>query len=254
MIASASFQHAVEDLKRLDVPEDIIDSLVDGENACKASLVVLNDMLTYETINAGKYKLYPELILLVPLLSGEMKRNKILGRDKNIKFVFESTIAEDLDKKLFAYIDVPKIEQVFRNLISNSIKFAGNNSTIRLRLQLEIKEFASSLSILNDDRFKKIGTISFSIIDEGVGISGENLARVFGQFNQFDPNILQGGGGTGLGLFISQKIIHCHGGSIDVFSEGVGKGTTFTVRLDAFKLISNLNEESSIVHNTKEEG
>jgi CheY-like chemotaxis protein len=62
------------------------------------------------------------------------------------------------------------------------------------------------------------------VIDCGPGISPENQRKLFNEIIQFDPNTLQGGGGSGLGLYISKGIVDLHGGSIGVFSEGEGSG------------------------------
>ena len=64
------------------------------------------------------------------------------------------------------------------------------------------------------------GILRISVIDSGAGISPENQKRLFKEIIQFNPEVLQGGGGSGFGLYICNGIVDLHGGSIDVFSEG----------------------------------
>ena len=69
-------------------------------------------------------------------------------------------------------------------------------------------------------RLAQQGMLRISVIDSGAGISIENQKRLFTEIVQFNPEVLQGGGGSGFGLYICKGIVDLHGGSIDVFSEG----------------------------------
>ena len=69
-------------------------------------------------------------------------------------------------------------------------------------------------------RLAQQGMLRISVIDSGAGISLENQKRLFTEIVQFNPEVLQGGGGSGFGLYICNGIVDLHGGSIDVFSEG----------------------------------
>jgi len=81
-----------------------------------------------------------------------------------------------------------------------------------------------------------VGSITLEVMDNGAGIAPENVGRVFGEFTQFDKSKLQGGGGSGLGLWISRRIATLHGGTLTFHSEGLGKGATFYLRLPVFHL------------------
>lgn len=74
-----------------------------------------------------------------------------------------------------------------------------------------------------------VGTVSIEVIDQGVGMTQDQVDSVFEDGTQFDANKLQAGGGSGLGLNIARGIVIEHGGSLTCSSEGIGKGTTFTL-------------------------
>jgi Histidine kinase-, DNA gyrase B-, and HSP90-like ATPase len=75
------------------------------------------------------------------------------------------------------------------------------------------------------------GYLEIVVTDAGAGISPENQKKLFKEVVQFNPEKLQGGGGSGFGLFITKGIVDLHKGQISVFSEGEGKDTSFTLKL-----------------------
>jgi hypothetical protein len=85
---------------------------------------------------------------------------------------------------------------------------------------------------------KLAGSLIVEVTDNGAGIAPENTGKVFGEFSQFEKNKLQGGGGSGLGLWISRRIMHLHGGSLNFHSEGLGKGCTFYLCLPIYDVQS----------------
>ena len=108
--------------------------------------------------------------------------------------------------------DPDLMNQVWGNLIQNSIKFTPHGGTIGVRL-----EFAN-------------GEAAVRISDTGIGIGEEDLPRIFERFYKADKSRNRAGGGSGLGLSIVKKIVDMHHGAIDVCS-ALGEGTVFTVRL-----------------------
>ena len=86
---------------------------------------------------------------------------------------------------------------------------------------------------------KVTGELVIEIRDDGAGISEENQRRLFKEVVQFHPELLQNGGGSGLGMCISKGIMDMHGGSISVYSAGEGKGSLFTLRLPMTRCITD---------------
>ena len=76
------------------------------------------------------------------------------------------------------------------------------------------------------------GKLRIVVTDTGAGISEANLQRLFKEIVQFNPEVLQAGGGSGLGLWITSSIVQMHGGTIHAYSAGLNKGSTFTVEID----------------------
>ncbi len=82
----------------------------------------------------------------------------------------------------------------------------------------------------------RVGTLKISVTDTGAGISVDNQSKLFGQFQKFNAKDLQGGGGSGLGLWLSRKIVELHGGEMGFASEGEGCGTMFYVALPTYRV------------------
>jgi signal transduction histidine kinase len=113
-----------------------------------------------------------------------------------------------------------KVRQSLFNLLSNACKF-----TERRRITLTVSRASDSL--LPAD------WITFRISDTGIGMTPEQLATLFQPFTQADASTTRQYGGAGLGLAITRKFCQMMGGDVTVESEGLGKGSTFTVRLPA---------------------
>lgn len=111
----------------------------------------------------------------------------------------------------------PKGPSVLLNLIGNACKFTQNGE-VRLRVFLELQADSAELML--------------QVSDTGIGMSPDQLSRLFQEFRQADASTTRQYGGTGLGLAISQRLCGLMGGSIAVESS-LGAGSTFTVRLPA---------------------
>jgi signal transduction histidine kinase len=111
----------------------------------------------------------------------------------------------------FVYADRSRIVQVMQNLISNAVKFMGDQTQPVIKIGFEEID----------------GEHIFFVQDNGIGIAKENQERIFELFNKLDPNIE----GTGIGLGIVKRIVEVHGGRIWVESDSKGKGSTFKFTL-----------------------
>jgi CheY-like chemotaxis protein len=94
------------------------------------------------------------------------------------------------------------------------------------------------------EKVLRIGTVMVSVIDDGVGMTSEQVSQVFNDGTQFNANLLQAGGGSGLGLSIARGLVIQHGGELSCSSDGLGKGTTFTVSLPVYEEIETIYPEN----------
>ena len=169
------------------------------------------------------------------------------------------TMSPPIDHTEAVFIDKFKMDQVVRNLISNALKFTPRGGSITVRIAhlpnadpsfcpsrrkptgKRRSGTASTSTVdvvsVNDSVENGLssalseGTLVLEVTDTGAGISPENQKRLFNDIVQFNPEILQAGGGSGLGLWITKGIVDLHGGKISVYSEGEGKGSKFTVEV-----------------------
>jgi|GEM_PF-2348475 len=127
-----------------------------------------------------------------------------------------SNVELDIAKKIPQVIgDEGKVERAFTHVISNALRFTPKGGEIKV----SVKQSGKNVEI--------------SVKDNGVGIAKENLDKVFERFYQVDSSLTRRIGGIGVGLALTKAIIEAHGGSIKAESEGLDKGSKFTITLPA---------------------
>jgi signal transduction histidine kinase len=176
-------------------------------------LNVLNDILDLSKIEAGGMQV--EKIDCEPLrIVGEvvdLMRNRASSKGLPLELSCISTIPPVIST------DPTRLRQILINLIGNAVKFTERGSIhVDVGWQEAAGEVPSALRI--------------DIADSGIGISDEQIFRIFQPFSQADASTTRRFGGTGLGLAISQRLAHLLGGQIDVSSK-LGEGSVFTLRL-----------------------
>jgi len=189
-------------------------------------LVVINDILDISKLEAGKLHIevlpfdFRKTISECCYLLDVQASNKGL----NIRSTIDAKVPETLIG------DKLRIRQILLNIINNSIKFTDKGD---IDLSIKVESHAADKYLL-----------SFTIIDEGIGISLEEQKKLFKPFSQVDNSITRKYGGTGLGLIICAQLIKQMKGSISVESEK-GKGTSFTVKIPLVKTQSIKKIKSS---------
>lgn len=191
--------------------ENFIPDLQKINRAGRHLLELINDVLDLSKIEAGKMELYLETFD-IPTLVEDVRATAQLLAQKNSNMI-EVRCPADLGAMK---ADMTKVRQTLFNLLSNASKFTENG-----KITLEVaRETASS----NGD------WIIFRVSDTGIGMTPEQLSRVFEAFSQADASTSRNFGGTGLGLIITKTFCQTMGGDIAVTSEP-GKGSIFTIRL-----------------------
>jgi len=118
------------------------------------------------------------------------------------------------DAPYWVEADITRLQQVFWNLLKNSIKFTPHGGCVGVRCRLDGQSH-----------------VVVEVSDSGIGIAADALPRLFNAFEQAEKSLSRQFGGLGLGLAISKTMVELHGGSIEAHSEGKGKGAAFRVRL-----------------------
>jgi PAS domain S-box-containing protein len=182
--------------------------LEDILNSGRHLLQLITNILDLVRIRAGKMKLNPEPCRLADAIQEVRAGVLPLARSKHIQV--RVAIAPGLEA---VTLDVQVFKQILHNLLSNALKFTGDAGTVELNAESA-----------EDACFR------LSVRDSGIGISPEDVERLFKEFEQLETGAARRYGGTGLGLALTRKIVEIQGGALHVQSEP-GKGSTFTVTL-----------------------
>ncbi|MBV9470981.1 MAG: response regulator [Abitibacteriaceae bacterium] len=192
--------------------DDLVPDLEKIYGAGKHLLALINDILDISKIEAGKMELFLERFSVAQMVEGVVTTiQPLFDRNSNQLAV---QVAADIGEM---YADLTKARQNLFNLLSNASKFTEQGTvTLKVwRMAEDGKDW-----------------ILFSVKDTGIGMTEEQLGKLFQAFTQADSSTMRKYGGTGLGLAITRRFCLMMGGDIAVSSEP-GKGTTFTIRLPA---------------------
>jgi CheY-like chemotaxis protein len=169
---------------------------------------LIDDIMDVSRVVAGKFRIDAKPADLVAIARDAMDVIRPSAVAKGLSLEFESEHGFCL---LIA--DPERLQQVISNLLSNAVKFTEPRGKIRVVLRQEASQVVLSVS------------------DTGFGIAPEFIPYVFDRFKQADSSTTRRFGGLGLGLALVRHIVELHGGRVTAMSEGIGKGSTFTVSL-----------------------
>jgi len=196
------------DMARRRGDEGLADDLRRVHAAGEHLLNLINDILDLSKIEAGKMQLFEEWFS-IPGLLGDVAETIRPLVDRN-----GNRLSLQIDESVgLMYADVTKLRQILFNLLSNACKFTQDGE---IALRASTQEGDDGRQVL------------FAVSDTGIGMTPEQLGKMFEAFSQADASTTRKYGGTGLGLAISQRFAHMMQGSIQVVSE-VGVGSTFSV-------------------------
>jgi signal transduction histidine kinase/ActR/RegA family two-component response regulator len=178
-----------------------------GRSTRSLSLLI-EELLDVSRIVAGKLTIDPHSTLLRSLLEGVVEGARPAALGKGLKL--ELTVRGEFP---VVWADSNRLRQVFENVIVNAVKFTPTGGEICVSLE------------------RLDGRARVRVRDTGVGMRPELLPQVFERFRQGDSSSRRVQGGLGLGLTIAQHIVDLHDGRISAWSEGEGRGSTFTIEL-----------------------
>jgi CheY-like chemotaxis protein len=205
---SELLQDEAEDMP--EAQEIFVPDLQKIQSAGNHLLGLINEVLDLSKVEAGRMELFVETVDISKMLSDLQSTVTPLVEKKRNELIINC--AEGIGTIV---TDLTKVRQTILNLLSNAAKFTENG--------------AITLSVYSEDR-SDVEWMIFEVMDTGIGMSSEQMSRVFEPFSQADASTTREYGGTGLGLAISRQFCHLLGGDISV-SSVVGKGTTFTVTI-----------------------
>ena len=194
--------------------EKTISAIREIETASMHLLGVLNNVLDMSKIESGKFELVSEPFYLRTAMSEVAELIKQRCVEKNIQLKTDMANLHNYN----VIGDKLRLKQILINLLGNAVKFTPECGIITFELKM-LHESGENLQI------------HFNISDSGIGMSEEQLGKLFRTFSQADSSIFNRFGGTGLGLSISQNLAHMMGGEIIVKSRP-GEGSTFEFTLN----------------------
>jgi two-component system, OmpR family, phosphate regulon sensor histidine kinase PhoR len=173
--------------------------------------MLVQDLLTLSEIETGKVKMHPDGFDLYKLTEEVFEQLEGKAEKKSITLKITGK-----RRPVMVYADIKRIHQVMTNLISNAVKYSGENSQVEVEFEQTKKE------------------TTITIKDQGEGIPPEDIKRIFERFYRVDKSRSREGGGTGLGLAIVKHILESHQSKVHVAST-IGKGSTFSFNLSRYK-------------------
>lgn len=194
-------------------------------------IIMINDLLDFQKIEAGKLTIESNPFNLTNLLDQVMKGLSFHAKDSKNKL--ELHLSEGLD--IYVRGDKTRLSQVLNNLITNALKFTNEGN-------VDVK-----IDLLGQLRNKV--KVKFEVKDTGIGIAPENQDKIFNDFDQVKPTFNSKYGGTGLGLSITRKLLNLMGGKISLESE-VGRGSRFFFELE-FELAPEEQIQTPKIENNK---
>jgi signal transduction histidine kinase len=189
------------------LPEEVHRQLTISYQNGLRLLRLINNLLDFAKIDAGKMSLAYERIELVQFLRNIVTSVSPLAEKKQIDLLFIAP-----EEPITFYFDPDKIERAVLNLVFNALKFTPMGGEVAVSCRLDGQ------------------SVQFSILDTGIGIAKENLSRLFSRFSQIDASASRQFEGTGLGLALAKDFIELHQGKIGAESDP-GKGTAMTFTL-----------------------
>jgi len=181
-----------------------------GAAASASLLKVVEDLLNVSKIEEGRFGYNFQNFDLVKFLSSLLSQAEAIAKQYNVNVYFDSGSEKSLD----IYGDPVKLSIAISNLLDNAIKYNSANGNVTVSMM----------------KMKDKPYVQISIRDTGLGISPEDIGKLFSKFFRSSTALTKETTGSGLGLYITQNIIRRHGGEIRVESE-LNRGTTFYLTL-----------------------
>ena len=178
------------------------------ERQLRQMVRLVDDLLDVSRINTGKFTIKMGRVELKAVV------NDALEVVRSYIELHGHELAIDLpDRPVFLHGDATRLAQILSNLLNNAAKYTNRGGRVGLSATVEDK------------------TLVLEVADTGIGLAPDMLDSVFEMFVQVDSTLERSNAGLGVGLSLARKLVELHGGTIQAFSEGLGQGSRFVVRL-----------------------
>ena len=195
-------------LKRLDADASMARGLDSIERNAHVQTRLVSDILDMSRMDLGKLQLFIEPVDVPDLVRTAVSALGASAREKSLEIEISM---DTVTRRVNA--DASRLQQIVWNLLTNAIKFSNAGGRIRVAARQDGQ------------------VLTLSVADEGIGIKSEFADLLFERFTQGDSGSNRTHGGLGLGLSIVKHLTELHGGGVTAFSEGPGRGATFTVTI-----------------------
>jgi len=198
-------------MSKLHADEEELRILMDRQVSQLIRLI--DDLLDISRIGRGKIVLHREVVDLRTVIESAIEASGTFIREKGQELKLEFC-----DDEVWVNVDSARITQVASNLLNNASRYSDAGSLIKLSVSVERNEGSP-------------GAARMTIADNGIGISSDRLSEIFQMFAQVDDSLGRGQAGLGIGLTLVKTLVELHRGTVVARSDGVGKGSEFTVRI-----------------------
>jgi signal transduction histidine kinase/ActR/RegA family two-component response regulator len=178
------------------------------ERNARTQARLVSDLLDVSRIIAGKLRIVTKKVEIAAIIRGAADVVRPAADAKGLRLVLD--VDPDVGS---AVVDPDRIHQIIWNLLTNAIRFTPRGG--RITLQADRAE----------------SSVLLAVQDTGAGIAEEHLPLIFERFRQVDSSTTRAHGGLGLGLALVRHLVEAHGGSVEAQSGGIGRGSTFIVKL-----------------------
>jgi CheY-like chemotaxis protein len=175
----------------------------------------VDDLLDIGRLATGKVKLRPEIIRVSEVVTRSVEAAKPIIEARRHQFVIEPS-----PQPVYVNADPTRLAQILQNLLVNAAKYTPDGGRIVLKVQ------------------PIDGFVMIEVTDNGRGIAKDDLESIFELFRQAHSGDGAGESGLGIGLTLARSLAEMHGGTLEARSAGLGRGSTFTVRLPAVETAS----------------
>lgn len=204
----APIKSAIQLIGLMDVDPELDDLRVTMERQVEQIVRLLDDLMDVSRIGRGKIELKKKVVEIHTIINDAVA-NSQWGIDNNHQHLSVHTSQEGL----YVDVDPARITQVICNLINNASKYSDENCRI-------------------DVTAERIGEdVVVTVVDNGSGIAPEQIHDIFEMFTQIEDSVERGMAGLGIGLMLVRTLVELHGGTVSAASDGVGKGSEFTIKL-----------------------